>query len=446
MTSHSAGLRNFLRDSALTFSQQSLSLVLGFSVSIILARSLGREGVGILTLVFLFPTLITTFVNFGVPAATVYFLGSGKYKFSEVLFNNLSLSVFQSILGLSGAFVVLYFFKNYFFSDVDQRYLYWIMVIIPITLINMNLRAVFQAISDFKSFNATTISRLVGTTVFLVVLLFLHALTISTVIFANILAEILTLFLVLKLLRRHIHRSSTRSRIHVAYLKDALHYGARVYISSIFTFFNYKQDRFLLNSYLSPISVGVYNVGANFGERLWLVSKSVSTVIFPKIASLKDNESQRRWMTPFISRHIFTGTAIAAAVLFWLTPFLIHLFYGEEFANAASVLRIILPGVVFLTVSRILSNDIAGRGRPGINMILAGVSVLINLVANILLIPRLGVYGAAWASTFSYTISSFLKIGVYTHIAKVPLSGLFILRSSDFQVWLRLIQSSRSTD
>ena len=446
MTSRSTGLRIFLRDSALTFSQQSLSLVLGFTISIILARSLGKDGVGVLTLVLLFPTLITTFVNFGVPAATVYFLGSKKYKLSEVLFNNLSLSVFQSLLGMAGALVVLYFFKNRFFSNVEWRYLYWIIGMIPLSLINMNLRAIFQAVSDFKSFNVTTLSRLAWTAFFLVGLLFMRALTISNVIFANLLAEMLTLFLILKLLRRHVHQASIRPQIHTDYLKDILQYGVRVYASSIFTFFNYKQDRFLLNSYLSPASVGVYNVGANLGERLWLISQSVSMVIFPKIASLKDDEGQRRWMTPFIARHIFTGTAIAAAVFFWMTPFLIQLFYGEAFADAARVLQIILPGVVFLTISRILSNDIAGRGRPGINMVLAGVSVLINLTANIVLIPRYGIYGAAWASTFSYTINSFLKIGVYLRIAKVSLASLFILRPSDFQVWRRLIQSSRSSN
>lgn len=439
-------MRIFLKDSALTFSQQFLSLVLGFAVSIILARSLGREGVGILALVFLFSTLIITFVNFGVPAATIYLLGSKKYKLQEVLFNNLSLSVLQSIVGLLGAFIVLFFFKNRFFVKVDSRYLYWIMIMIPINLINTNLRVIFQAVGDFKSFNVVTISKIIWNATLLIVLLLLHAITILNVIFVNILAQLLTFLLVIILLRQHTSRSSIRLRIHLGYLKDTIHYGMKIYASSIFTFFNYKQDRFLLNYYLSPIDVGVYKVGANLGEKLWMVSQSVSIVIFPKIASLKDDEGQRRWMTPFISRHIFTGTAIVAMLLFWITPFLIQFLYGEEFAETAVVLRIILPGVVFLTLSRIVTNDIAGRGRPGINMVLAGFSVLVNLVANVLLIPRLGVYGAAWASTLSYTANTFLAASIYTRIAKVPLFSLFVLRPSDFQVWRRLVRSTHTLD
>ena len=443
MTSHSVGLRKFLQDSALTFSQQLLSLVLGFTVSIISARSLGRTGVGILTLTLLFSTMVITFVSFGVPAATIYLLGSKKYKLEEVVFSNLVLSLIQSILGLSGALIVLFLFKDRFFSNVNSSYLYWIITIIPISLLNTNLRGIFQAVGDFRAFNITTISRVAWTAILLVVLVIFRATTIFTIIFANILASFLTLALILYFLRRHVSFSTIQFKTNGNYLRDNFKYGIKVYISSVFTFFNYKQDRFLLNAYLSPSSVGVYNVGANLGEKLWLVSQSVSIVLFPKIASLEDDEKQRRWMTPFITRHLFMGTAIAAAILFWITPFLIRILYGDEFSEAASVLQIILPGVVFLTISRVVSNDISGRGRPGINTILSGFAVIINLLANILLIPSYGIKGAAWASTISYIINTFLKVGVYSHIAHVSLASIFIPRYSDLEVWRRLIQSTK---
>ncbi|RUA17645.1 MAG: hypothetical protein DSY55_01800, partial [Clostridia bacterium] len=303
---------------------------------------------------------------------------------------------------------------------------------------------IFQAVGDFKAFNITTISRLGWMVCFLTILFFLKAVSIMNVIVANVMAETFTFFIILLLLRRHTSFSGVRYKPHSAYLRDTFQYGIKVYISSIFTVFNYKQDRFILNAYLSPASVGVYNIGANLGEKLWLISQSVSTVLFPKIASLEDDEDQRRWMTPFIARHVFMGTAIASIALFFVTPFLVQLFYGAEFIDAASVLRIMLPGIVFLTISRIVSNDIAGRGRPGINTLLSGIAVLINLIANILLIPKLGIRGAAWASTISYSINAFLKIGAYSYIAKVNWSSLFILRSSDFEIWRRLMGSLSS--
>ncbi|RUA17744.1 MAG: hypothetical protein DSY55_01575, partial [Clostridia bacterium] len=143
MKPKSTGLLGFLEDSALTFSQRILSFVLGLIVSVILARVLGRSGVGIVTLTLLFPTMIVTFVNFGVPSATVYLLGSRKYTISEVLFNNLVLSFFQSILGFIGALLILLLFKDLFFSNVANRYLYWMLIVIPVNLTNMNLRVIF---------------------------------------------------------------------------------------------------------------------------------------------------------------------------------------------------------------------------------------------------------------------------------------------------------------
>jgi len=440
MTSSPVGFHKFLKDSILTFSQQFLSLVLGFAVSIILARSLGKSGVGVFTLVLLFSTLTTTFVSFGTPAATTYLLGSKKYTLSETLSNTISISLFQGFLGILVAGSIIFFFKDYFWEGVDIYYLYWTLLIIPFNLANMNLRAIFHALESFKYFNVIALSQLFWTTILLIALLLLQSMSVLNAIFVNITAALLTFALTIHLLRRH---TPLQLGIHSAYLRDNLHYGVKVYISSIFTFFNYKQDRFLLNNFLSPSSVGVYNIGASFGEKLWLASQSVSTVLFPKIASLKGDEDQRRRMTPFITRHIFTGTTVGAAILYWISPFLIQLFYGSEFVGAADVLRIILPGVVSLTIARIVANDIAGRGRPGINTSIAGFSLSVNLVANILLIPKLGIRGAAWASTISYTSSAILQTGIYSRIAKVSWFSLFIIRLSDLLIWSRLIRGWR---
>jgi O-antigen/teichoic acid export membrane protein len=443
-TTNTTGLYKFLRDSAITFSQRILSLVFGFIVSVILARTLGKSGVGVLTLVLLFPSMTVTFVNFGVPAATVYLVGSRKYTLSEAVFNNLVVSLFLSALGIIGAMLALVLFKAYIFSSVDTRYLYWALLIIPFNLIGSNLRILFQALSNFKLFSLLTVFPLFFNTVVFVWLFFFGNITVLLALWTTILSSMFSLILVIYFLSKYVSLDSFERKLHFGYLKDSINYGWKNYISSVFTFFNYKQDRFLLNAYLSPASVGVYNVGANFGEKLWMVSQSVSTVLFPKIASLEDNEAQRRWMTPFIARHIFTGTAILALMLFFLTPTLIHLLYGDEFRNAATVLRIILPGVVFLTLARIVSNDIAGRGHPGVNTILSGISLVINLTANILLIPEFGVFGAAWASTISYTADALLKVSVYSYIAKVSWLDVFFLRLSDFQVWQRLARSLQS--
>jgi O-antigen/teichoic acid export membrane protein len=442
-SSTATNLRVFLKNSILTFSQRFLNLILGTAISIILARSLGREGVGVLTLTLLFSTLVVTFVNFGVPAASVYLLGSRQYHISEVVFSNLSISVMQSILGIIAGLIALFFFGDQILANIEHRYLFWVLLIIPLRLLNLNLRAIFQAISDFRAFNLTAITGMLFTLPALIALYFCHSFTILNVIFVNILAQLFTFILVLILLRGYVSHLKIALTLNMAYLKDSVGYGLKVYITSIFTFFNYKQDRFILNVYLTPASVGVYNVGANLSEKLWMLSHSVSMVLFPKIASLENDERQRRWITPFIARHVFTGTAIAAAILYVLAPFLIGFFYGQEFIEAADVLRIILPGVVALTVSRLIANDIAGRGHPGINTILSIIMVIINLTANIIFIPRMGIRGAALASTVSYSFNALLRLVIYCHIAQVSWLDIFLLKRSDLQEWRRLAAQLR---
>jgi len=80
-------------------------------------------------------------------------------------------------------------------------------------------------------------------------------------------------------------------------------------------------------------------------------------------------------------------------------------------------MMVLLPGVVLLGSAKILTNDIAGRGYPHYNSITAGLSLVVTIILNFILIPMMGVVGAALASTLSYVLTFLLSGGFYLSIA-----------------------------
>ena len=153
-----------------------------------------------------------------------------------------------------------------------------------------------------------------------------------------------------------------------------------------------------------PSAVGLYAVGVGLVEKLWMVSYAASTVLFPRVAA-ESEEHRRKEFTPLVARTVLWITALASLVLALLSRWIVLLLYSEAFLPAAGALQALLAGIVALSAGRVLSNDIAGRGFPGLNIYTGLAAVATNIVLNLLWIPRYGIVRAAWASTVSYTVS-----------------------------------------
>jgi Na+-driven multidrug efflux pump len=93
--------------------------------------------------------------------------------------------------------------------------------------------------------------------------------------------------------------------------------------------------------------------------------------------------------------------------------------------------------------TKVLTNEIAGRGRPIINTIAAGVSLIINISLNILLIPTMGISGAALASTISYSVTSVIVFIAFIRISHNSIFDTLIIKPRDLRVYAQLLTKGR---
>jgi len=97
--------------------------------------------------------------------------------------------------------------------------------------------------------------------------------------------------------------------------------------------------------------------------------------------------------------------------------------------------HILLIGTLAVSGSRILANDLAGRGRPVINTYIAIVSATLNIILNAIFIPRNGISGAALASAISYFFMFFLKAIIYGIISGNKIKDIILIKKSDFKFY-----------
>lgn len=410
------GLRALLTSALSVLILRALIVPLHFGTMLLIARTLGVEGVGVYTMATLLSMMFVRIGELGVPAANVYYLARNDYPVGQIARANLRLA---GGIGAAGLVMLLAFTRlthTQIFGDFPLPLLLVASVAVPFSLLHTYCSSLFHGLQDFRVYNLLV--------AFPHVLMFFGTCVVATLcpqetalVFMFVCSQALPASVSLWCLRKHLGARVPLTRD--PYIRRCLGYGWKAHISVILAFLNYRLDMLLVGSLLGSAAVGLYGVAVCVAEGVWLVSQAFSTVVFPKSAELKNNEALRTQLTSIISRWVLLVSAMGAIVLACACSWLLPLVFGEAFSRSVAAFRFLLPGIVIGSMSRVLSNDLAARGYPQINMYIGFVALVTNVVGNCLLIPAFGIEGAAIATSISYGLNAVGKVLAYSHFASV---------------------------
>jgi len=202
-------------------------------------------------------------------------------------------------------------------------------------------------------------------------------------------------------------------------------------------YFNNRLDVFLVNYFLDPAQVGLYMLAVMITELLLFVPRSVGFVLFPRVASFDRITSSN--VMPLISRQTLLITAIGGVSLVVISPFAIPFVYGNTFAPSVQAILLLIPGIVMLSLGWVLSSYLDGYGLPHYVSYLRGITLIVTIVLDLTLIPKLGIAGAALASTGAYTIYTLCSMAAVWYVARIKPSLLSLPRREDFERWRNII-------
>lgn len=412
---------------------QSARFLLTFPASILLARILGPAAKGEVALALMVPALIALVANLGLGQAISFLVGSKRHPTSKIiatvvgfwlLFSALLVPVASGAAALGWLSAVA--------PRVERGLLVLSSLLLPLILGHQYLGYIVLGQQRFLAHNLPAVIH--GSTHLLGIVLWVWAVSMGTygAVLAAIGAEMVVIATLLVLVRRDWDH---RPRLDWSILREALSYGFRGQIGNVLQFFNYRLDVVILGWFRDLSEVGLYSLAVSIGEFLWYVPNAGAMVIFPKTAASGRRAGQ---LTPVAFRIIGVLTALSAAAFYIAAPPAIALVYGADFRGSVLPLFWLLPGIVCLGASKILSADLAGRGRPEINSIGAAISLIVTVALDLLFIPRYGMVGAAAASTLSYLTTLLYTLWAYRQVLGSSSAGLFEFGSAD----LRAFQSA----
>jgi len=402
---------------------------------------------GIYTVWVLVPTLLASVGDMGIGMANVYHLGRKRYPLREIVWNSIIIAlVVGPLLSLIGGAFLLVGKEG--FGQLTWLRVLLALTALPLLLLTSYLSMILLGLERSKEYNCINIFSAVSWTLAAFFLLIPLRTSLNGALVAWYVSACLTPALLIFALS-----SSGFSVPHFEYrlLKDSLRFGIQGHVSNILTLLSYRLDIFLLAYLSDPISVGHYSVAVTLAETIWLLPNSVSLVLLPRVSSMDESLSKR--LTAMVCRNTLLAVMATAIVAFALARPMIRILFGMDFSPATGPYTLLLPGMVVLSVSKILSSDLIGRGKPIIGTYAAGATLLTNLPLNLWLIPRFDARGAAIASSVSYCLSALILLFAFSKISGSRIRDIILVSHSDLLLYRDYIRSfyarfagHRSTD
>ena len=210
-------------------------------------------------------------------------------------------------------------------------------------------------------------------------------------------------------------------------------FSAIVLITNIIQFVAYRADYWFISSYYDHDAVGIYAQVSKFAQLLWIIPGILAGLLTPALK----NEHQKLADNAFISIcklsfyiHIILGL-ILIVISFLIYQFFLPAVYFDGFYS----LLIMIPGYLLFTVTTILSAYFSAHRLLKINLMTSVICCALMLLLDLLLIPTMSYQGAAIANLFAYAIATFYIITRSMTFIKTSLRELFILRKSDFDLF-----------
>ncbi|MBC8062345.1 MAG: polysaccharide biosynthesis C-terminal domain-containing protein [Clostridiaceae bacterium] len=393
-----------------TFSTNIVVVLMGFGLSMIIAKGLGPDGYGTYNYVQLAPTTLYAAMSLGYFSETIYFLKKSNYSIKDIFIASIwvfiilaiaeitCITLIHMVIPVESLLFVLVFIIIINFNNFLMPFLFGIGKI--------GVRNKMYLINSGISFIGIFINYTFFRKSFTIVSVF------SMQILANSIIIIIGLYEIKKTFKEKMNFWSGRS---IQVVKSVINLSKYEYVSNLANYLNYRIDQWVILYVLGRYQLGIYALAISLVEKFWLLPDTISTIIYPEVSERNDYKSITKNIDKMLFYIITLGMIGWAISLIILEP-LVNIFFGNKFIQSAIIIKIIFPVIVLFSAQKIIAAFFCGLGRQDLRLKASVLSMVLNAICNIFMIPRLGIYGAALSSVISYSMYSLWLIYLYIKV------------------------------
>ena len=395
------------------------------------SKVLGREGMGVVGVIYASANLIAIFNSILCGNTIVYFMN--RYNLRYVFFPAYG----WAIIGSTVACAVLYFF--YMLPEGYVMAVFCLSVLISLVSANAMMLLGKDRVNDFNLMFVIQ-----GILLFLLLIILYYIVEykdirgyLTGLFSAYFIAWLYSIIRVIPFLSNKNNNPASKS--FTAVLKDMFLYGIWSSLDNLAEGLTTRLNYFLILHTGGYGQVGLLDSGTKMSESVWHISNSVSYIEYNRVSKTTDRHEQKR-----ITLQLFKLTYCTLLIIIVLVCCVPEWVFTEylltsEFAGIRKVIIGLSFGIIALGSNRILSHYFIGSGAIKYSAFCSCIGLVLLLVAGIFLIPAYGVFGAAVTSSIAYSGMLFFSIVVFMKQTGASLKEL-IPSSNDWDELLKKIQ------
>jgi O-antigen/teichoic acid export membrane protein len=388
--------------------EKIIRLILNFFVMVAVVRYLGPDEFGLYSYSISFYGLFVAFISLGLENISIRELVKYPNKKDEILG-----SVFYT--QLVGAVIAILFISLALLVTSEELFTSVLILIISASsffqtfnVIDYYFRSTVKAkYSVYVLFSSVLIISAIKLTLIIIkapLIYFVIAYAFEFVI------NSIGYFIVYHLQKLKISKWRFDKKLALSLLKDSWPLVLSGVVVSIYM----RVDQVIIKKMLDAKEVGFYAAAVRLSESWYFIPVAISNAIFPAIVNAKNIslELYKSRLQKLYDILAWMAIGISIPISFFSTDIII-LLYGKDYLPSAMILTIYIwaGAAVFLGVAS--SQYLVTENLTKISLFRTSLGMIVNVILNILLIPKYGIVGSSVATLISYSLAVF-SLGFYS--------------------------------
>lgn len=364
----------------------------------IIARSIGVEGTGKYFLAIAITMVFQAVTDFGLTSVVIREVAKAKEDAKDWVQNVIGLKLFFVPL----AAVLTYFTPIVLHYDADVIKLVHIATLVMIA--DAVTATCFGVMRGLQNLKYESVGIFIGQLLTLaagLILIATDSITLPLLILALLVGSVWNMFFSAVQIVRHLGWGALAPKLKMS--KKVLSMSFAFFLAAIFVKVYSYVDSMILSKVVGDVAVGEYAVAYKLTYAFQFLPLAFVAALYPTMSAQSEDEKALKqtllsafWYMALLGFPIVFG-------IWSIAPEIIQAFYGEEFLNAILPLQVLVFGLIPIFLDFPVGSLLNATNRHYIKTGIMGVTMIINIIINLLLIPKYGTLGASIAALASFS-------------------------------------------
>lgn len=428
-----------------TFLTQAPTLLMYFVASTAMTRLLGDEGRGEYALITNLTALLSMVMGLNIGFGITYFTARSNTDHKAAIGTSLTLLLANLALiplilwGISSSDVLM----RIFMPEGRTQWYFWAFILLAVILsmLNSAISGVLLGLKNFAAINVMSLFTAGSSAVGFILLHLFRDRVPEHDRFTAVLAVTGASMTLVSLAwcwyyKRHVGlvpRPLTDWKL----MRPVIAFTLVGHMSNLINLINYRFDIWVVDVYHGPAQLGLYAVAVGLGQLLFQIPEPFSRVAQPFLFGQVKDEMIARFKS--VARISFSAVLVAAVGMALTAHWVIPLLFGEVFQGSVVALYFLLPGILFSSAFKVLAQLSVHGGLQHYNLLGTAVGAITTILLDLLLIPQMGIIGAALASSIAYLVILLVMMRVIHVKMGVTVFDTFLVHAGDVREVRRMM-------